>query len=108
MKANAAMEVCVMVLVAILGPIIALRNNTEAVAAKARLDVLVEAYIVRCEAKSSLRLRNQADSMVLKKQNYYQQVQSTAILDLDATLVATSTAYTQFCLNPVGVKLRGF
>jgi len=45
--------------------------------------------------------------MVLKKQNYHQRGESTAILDMDATLVATSKADALFCLHPVGVKLHG-
>jgi len=55
MKTKVAMVMCVMVLTAILGPIKALGNNTEAVATKARLEVLVEEYIVSCETKSALR-----------------------------------------------------
>lgn len=55
MKTKAAMVMCVMVLAAILGPNQALGNNAEAVATKARLEVLVEAFIARCEAKSALR-----------------------------------------------------
>ena len=46
---------CVIVLTATLFPIKTLGDNTAAVARKAKLEALVEAYIACCEAKSALR-----------------------------------------------------
>ena len=55
MRTKSRVGMLVVVLTAMLCPILALGDNTEAVETRDRLEALVEAYIASCEAKSALR-----------------------------------------------------
>ena len=54
MRTKTRMVVFAIVFAAMLCPVLALGNNTEAVDTKAKLEALVDEYIACCEAKSAL------------------------------------------------------
>ncbi len=55
MRTKTRMVMFAIVFAAMLCPILALGNNSEAVDTKAKLEALVDEYIACCEAKSALR-----------------------------------------------------